>query len=249
MHADAIAGLATSATAQATVERFLLWQMREEIVQPFKCVAASLKPNHKALHPNPTDPCRGGSHVFTSWTCCWLGCAISAALWPLYSCLLRSKLHMLQKLGGVHNTQLCNLVCSNTALLAHARCIFLCSETAGQVPARISLPFCSAAQTRRSDAFPVFMLHSETAGQVFARISALRDRLDGPQFDDQGIVNTDDRFIAGAKNKQKSARKHGLGFLVHGSVVFWRKLLVSPTCDQCGQTIECVPSRHCTESM
>jgi hypothetical protein len=72
VHANAVAGLATSATAQATVERFLLWQLRHEIVEPF----------------------------------------------------------------------------------------------------------------------------NETAQQVFARVSALRDSLDGPQFDDQGIVNTDPRFIA-----------------------------------------------------
>ncbi|KAA6422535.1 MAG: hypothetical protein FRX49_07396, partial [Trebouxia sp. A1-2] len=36
----------------------------------------------------------------------------------------------------------------------------------------------------------------ETAQQVFARISAMRDSLDGPQFDDQGIVNSDSRTIA-----------------------------------------------------
>ena len=30
--ADAVAGLATSATAQATVQRFLLWQMKDETV-------------------------------------------------------------------------------------------------------------------------------------------------------------------------------------------------------------------------
>lgn len=36
----------------------------------------------------------------------------------------------------------------------------------------------------------------ETAQQVFARVSALRDSLDGPQFDDQGIVNSDPRNIA-----------------------------------------------------
>ncbi|KAK9812048.1 hypothetical protein WJX73_001087 [Symbiochloris irregularis] len=36
----------------------------------------------------------------------------------------------------------------------------------------------------------------ETVQQVFARISALRDSLDGPQFDDQGLVNTDPRTIA-----------------------------------------------------
>lgn len=37
---------------------------------------------------------------------------------------------------------------------------------------------------------------NETAIQVFARVSALRDRLDGPQVDDQGLVNTDPRTIA-----------------------------------------------------
>lgn len=33
--ANGIAGLATSATAQATVERFLLWQLRNETIEPF----------------------------------------------------------------------------------------------------------------------------------------------------------------------------------------------------------------------
>jgi hypothetical protein len=36
----------------------------------------------------------------------------------------------------------------------------------------------------------------ETAQQVFARISVVRDTLDGPQVDDQGLVNTDPRNIA-----------------------------------------------------
>ncbi|KAL3144311.1 hypothetical protein ABBQ32_14189 [Trebouxia sp. C0010 RCD-2024] len=36
----------------------------------------------------------------------------------------------------------------------------------------------------------------ETVQQVFARISALRDSLDGPQSDDQGLVNSDPRTIA-----------------------------------------------------
>ncbi|DBA90435.1 TPA: hypothetical protein ACH3X1_003706 [Trebouxia sp. C0004] len=36
----------------------------------------------------------------------------------------------------------------------------------------------------------------ETVQQVFARISALRDSLDGPQSDDQGLVNSDPRNIA-----------------------------------------------------
>jgi hypothetical protein len=72
VHANAIAGLATSATAQATIERKLLWELKDEIIEPF----------------------------------------------------------------------------------------------------------------------------GETAIQVFARVSALRDRLDGPQVDDQGLVNTDKRNIA-----------------------------------------------------
>ncbi|BDA43080.1 Desiccation-related protein PCC13-62 [Coccomyxa sp. Obi] len=37
---------------------------------------------------------------------------------------------------------------------------------------------------------------NETVQQVFARISALRDSLDGPQIDDQGLINTDPRYIA-----------------------------------------------------
>ncbi|KAK9915431.1 hypothetical protein WJX75_009080 [Coccomyxa subellipsoidea] len=36
----------------------------------------------------------------------------------------------------------------------------------------------------------------ETVQQIFARISALRDSLDGPQIDDQGLQNTDPRYIA-----------------------------------------------------
>ena len=36
----------------------------------------------------------------------------------------------------------------------------------------------------------------ETVTQVFARMSALRDLLDGPVQDDQGLVNTDPRYIA-----------------------------------------------------
>ena len=37
---------------------------------------------------------------------------------------------------------------------------------------------------------------NETVTQVFARMSALRDVLDGPVQDDQGLLNTDPRFIA-----------------------------------------------------
>ncbi|CAL8468921.1 g8462 [Coccomyxa elongata] len=37
---------------------------------------------------------------------------------------------------------------------------------------------------------------NETVQQVFARVSAMRDTLDGPQLDDQGLVNTDPRTIA-----------------------------------------------------
>ncbi len=33
-------------------------------------------------------------------------------------------------------------------------------------------------------------------GQVFARVSAYRDSMDGPSFDDQGLINTDPRTIA-----------------------------------------------------
>ncbi|KAK9838617.1 hypothetical protein WJX84_007046 [Apatococcus fuscideae] len=36
----------------------------------------------------------------------------------------------------------------------------------------------------------------ETVQQVFARISAVRDSLDGPQLDDQGLFNTDPCAIA-----------------------------------------------------
>lgn len=36
---------------------------------------------------------------------------------------------------------------------------------------------------------------NETVLETFARISALRDQLDGPPINDQGLVNTDPRFI------------------------------------------------------
>lgn len=35
VHANAVAGLATSATAQATLERKLLWELKDEIIHPF----------------------------------------------------------------------------------------------------------------------------------------------------------------------------------------------------------------------
>ncbi|KAK9804578.1 hypothetical protein WJX73_002013 [Symbiochloris irregularis] len=37
---------------------------------------------------------------------------------------------------------------------------------------------------------------NETVSQVFARLSAYRDSMDGPQIDDQGLLNKDPRFIA-----------------------------------------------------
>ncbi|KAL0047027.1 hypothetical protein WJX82_004476 [Trebouxia sp. C0006] len=37
---------------------------------------------------------------------------------------------------------------------------------------------------------------NETVTQVFARLSAYRDAMDGPQIDDQGLLNKDPRFIA-----------------------------------------------------
>jgi len=36
---------------------------------------------------------------------------------------------------------------------------------------------------------------NETVAQVFARLSAYRDSMDGPQIDDQGLLNKDPRFI------------------------------------------------------
>ncbi|KAL3145143.1 hypothetical protein ABBQ38_001746 [Trebouxia sp. C0009 RCD-2024] len=36
---------------------------------------------------------------------------------------------------------------------------------------------------------------NETVAQVFARLSAYRDSMDGPQLDDQGLLNKDPRFI------------------------------------------------------
>lgn len=37
---------------------------------------------------------------------------------------------------------------------------------------------------------------NETVSQVFARLSAYRDSMDGPQLDDQGLLNKDPRFIS-----------------------------------------------------
>jgi len=34
------------------------------------------------------------------------------------------------------------------------------------------------------------------AQHVLARVSAYRDSMDGPSFDDQGLINTDPRTIA-----------------------------------------------------
>ncbi|KAK9839115.1 hypothetical protein WJX74_009810 [Apatococcus lobatus] len=57
-------------------------------------------------------------------------------------------------------------------------------------------------QRRNVNVYPT----NETVAQVFARLSALRDALDGPQFDDQGLLNTDPRFIAIAVNQTNTSQ-------------------------------------------
>ncbi|KAK9862603.1 hypothetical protein WJX84_007504, partial [Apatococcus fuscideae] len=47
-------------------------------------------------------------------------------------------------------------------------------------------------QRRNNIVYPT----NETVAQVFARLSAYRDLYDGPQVDDQGLLNTDPRNIA-----------------------------------------------------
>ncbi|KAK9865756.1 hypothetical protein WJX84_001274 [Apatococcus fuscideae] len=47
-------------------------------------------------------------------------------------------------------------------------------------------------QRRENPVYPT----NETVAQVFARLSAYRDAMDGPQFDDQGLLNYDPRFVA-----------------------------------------------------
>ncbi|KAK9862594.1 hypothetical protein WJX84_000232 [Apatococcus fuscideae] len=54
-----------------------------------------------------------------------------------------------------------------------------------------------AFERRNNRVYPT----NETVAQVFARLSAYRDSMDGPQFDDQGLLNTDPRSIAIAINQ------------------------------------------------
>ena len=50
--------------------------------------------------------------------------------------------------------------------------------------------------TESSSCLQIVEPFGETVAQVFARVSALRDSLDGPQLDDQGLIQDDSRFIA-----------------------------------------------------
>jgi hypothetical protein len=78
----------------------------------------------------------------------------------------------------------------------------------------------------------IVMPFKETVQQVVSRISAFRDAHDGPQFDDQGIVNTDPRFIAvpdGFVNLSPTD--------VHGVAAAITPKQVQHLCDEC--VMEC----------
>lgn len=66
--ANGIAGLATSATAQATVQRMLLWQMRNYTVEPFNETVQQVFARVSALRDSLDGP-----QVQTSFNVnCWL---------------------------------------------------------------------------------------------------------------------------------------------------------------------------------
>ncbi|BDA43081.1 Desiccation-related protein PCC13-62 [Coccomyxa sp. Obi] len=99
-------------------------------------------------------------------------------------CFLLSVLS-LEELGATGNKGLTGLI--TNPVLANGVAGLATSATAQATVQRMLL-----WQIRNNTVYPF----NETVQQVFARISALRDSLDGPQMDDQGLVNTDPRTIA-----------------------------------------------------
>ncbi|EIE26936.1 hypothetical protein COCSUDRAFT_59434 [Coccomyxa subellipsoidea C-169] len=91
----------------------------------------------------------------------------------------------LEELGATGNKGLTGLL--TNPVLANAVAGLATSAT-GQATVQRMLLW----QRRNNTVYPF----NETVQQVFARISALRDSLDGPPVDDQGLVNTDSRTIA-----------------------------------------------------
>ncbi|KAK9839731.1 hypothetical protein WJX84_008142 [Apatococcus fuscideae] len=91
----------------------------------------------------------------------------------------------LEELGATGNKGLTGLL--SNPVLANGVSGLATSATAQATVERVLL------WERRNNIVQPF---NETVQQVFSRISALRDALDGPQFDDQGLVNTDPRTIA-----------------------------------------------------
>ncbi|KAK9837750.1 hypothetical protein WJX74_004245 [Apatococcus lobatus] len=91
----------------------------------------------------------------------------------------------LEELGATGNKGLAGLI--SNPVLANGVAGLATSATAQATVERVLL------WERRNNIVQPF---GETVQQVFSRISALRDALDGPQFDDQGLVNTDPRNIA-----------------------------------------------------
>ncbi|KAK9915059.1 hypothetical protein WJX75_004249 [Coccomyxa subellipsoidea] len=91
----------------------------------------------------------------------------------------------LEELGATGNKGLTGLL--TNPVLANGVAGLATSATAQATVQRMLL------WERRNNTVAPF---NETVQQVFARISALRDSLDGPQSDDQGLVNTDPRTIA-----------------------------------------------------
>ncbi|KAK9819242.1 hypothetical protein WJX81_003477 [Elliptochloris bilobata] len=91
----------------------------------------------------------------------------------------------LEELGATGNKGLIGL--STSPVIAAGIAGLATSATAHSTVERMVL------WQRRNNTVEPF---NETVQQVFARVSAYRDRMDGPQFDDQGLINTDPRTIA-----------------------------------------------------
>lgn len=74
--ANGIAGLATSATAQATVQRMLLWQMRNYTVEPFGETVQQVFARVSALRDSLDGP-----QVLTSSSACLPPCCVAVVMY------------------------------------------------------------------------------------------------------------------------------------------------------------------------
>ena len=77
--ANGIAGLATSATAQATVERMLLYQLRDEIIEPFGETAQQAFARVSALRDSLDGPQVHIKLYTTSFSCNLFMCVMWVA--------------------------------------------------------------------------------------------------------------------------------------------------------------------------